>query len=247
MIFAAIADIHGNCAALEAVLEDIAKQGIKNIVNLGDCFSGPLEAGFTGDLLLSKWIPAVRGNHDRELIDRAPEEMGSWEKTAYAQLTEAHLDWLRTLPFSLVFQDVAYCCHGSPRDDLEYWLETLSPEGVLKLRPLAEIEAMAEGISEPLMLCGHTHVQRMVQLSDGRLIVNPGSVGCPGWRDDEPFDHHVEAGHPLASYAVLEATPRGWQAHFRQVRYDNLAMAEMARANGIGYLADALATGWLKT
>ena len=49
MIFAAIADIHGNCAALEAVLEDIARLGIKDIVNLGDCFSGPLEAGFTGE------------------------------------------------------------------------------------------------------------------------------------------------------------------------------------------------------
>ncbi len=76
MIFAAIADIHGNCAALEAVLEDIARLGIKDIVNLGDCFSGPLEAGFTGDVLVGNWIPSVLGNHDRELIERAPEEMG---------------------------------------------------------------------------------------------------------------------------------------------------------------------------
>lgn len=70
MIFAAIADIHGNCAALEAVLEDIARLGIKDIVNLGDCFSGPLEAGFTGDVLVGNWIPSIRGNHDRE-PDRA--------------------------------------------------------------------------------------------------------------------------------------------------------------------------------
>jgi len=156
----------------------------------------------------------------------------------------------------MVFKDVAYCCHGSPLDDLDYWLETLSPEGVLKLRPLAEIEARAEGITQPLMLCGHTHIPRAVQLSDGRLIVNPGSVGCPGWKDDTPFDHHVEAGHPLASYAVLEETGRGWQVYFRNIRgwqvyfrnirYDNLAMAEMARVNGIPYLADALASGWLK-
>ncbi len=246
MIFAAIADIHGNCAALEAVLEDIASLGIKDVVNLGDCFSGPLEAGFTGDVLVGNWIPSVLGNHDRELIERAPEEMGSWEKPAHAQLTAAHLDWLHTLPFSMVFKDVAYCCHGSPRGDLEYWLETLSPEGVLKLRPLSEIEAMADGITQPLMLCGHTHIARTVQLSDGRLIVNPGSVGCPGWKDDTPFDHHVEVGHPLASYAVLEETARGWQVYFRQIRYDNLAMAEMAKVNGIPYLADALENGWLK-
>ena len=246
MIFAAIADIHGNCAALEAVLEDIASLGIKDVVNLGDCFSGPLEAGFTGDVLVGNWIPSVLGNHDRELIERAPEEMGSWERPAHAQLTAAHLDWLHTLPFSMVFKDVAYCCHGSPRGDLEYWLETLSTEGVLKLRPLSEIEAMADGITQPLMLCGHTHIARTVQLSDGRLIVNPGSVGCPGWKDGTPFDHHVEVGHPLASYAVLEETARGWQVYFRQIRYDNLAMAEMAKVNGIPYLADALENGWLK-
>ncbi len=228
------------------MLEDIARLGIKDIVNLGDCFSGPLEAGFTGDVLVGNWIPSVLGNHDRELIERAPEEMGSWERPAHAQLTAAHLDWLHTLPFSMVFKDVAYCCHGSPRGDLEYWLETLSTEGVLKLRPLSEIEAMADGITQPLMLCGHTHIARTVQLSDGRLIVNPGSVGCPGWKDGTPFDHHVEVGHPLASYAVLEETARGWQVYFRQIRYDNLAMAEMAKVNGIPYLADALENGWLK-
>jgi diadenosine tetraphosphatase ApaH/serine/threonine PP2A family protein phosphatase len=82
--------------------------------------------------------------------------------------------------------------------------------------------------------------------ADGRLIVNPGSVGCPGWKDDTPFDHHVEAGHPLATYAVLEETARGWQVYFRNIRYDNLAMSEMARVNGTPYLADALENGWLK-
>ncbi len=44
MRFAAIADIHGNHLALEAVLADIRAQGIEEIVNLGDFFSGPLEA-----------------------------------------------------------------------------------------------------------------------------------------------------------------------------------------------------------
>lgn len=58
MIFAAIADIHGNCAALEAVLEDIARLGIKDIVNLGDCFSGPLEAGLPAMCLLATGFPA---------------------------------------------------------------------------------------------------------------------------------------------------------------------------------------------
>jgi len=44
MRFAAIADIHGNYLALEAVLADICTQGIDAIVNLGDMVSGPLDA-----------------------------------------------------------------------------------------------------------------------------------------------------------------------------------------------------------
>ena len=245
MIFAAIADIHGNCAALEAVLRDIERLGITDIVNLGDCFSGPLDAGRTADILVGQAIPTVRGNHDRALIDRRFEEMGDWEKPAYQQLSPAHIAWLEALPFDLVFKDVAYCCHGSPVDDLGYWLEQLAPEGFLHQRALAEIEALADGIKQPIMLCGHTHIARTVQLSDGRLIVNPGSVGCPGWKDSEPFYHQVEAGHPLASYAVLEETAQGWQVYFRQVRYDSAAAGELARANGMPALGNAIATGWL--
>lgn len=246
MIFAAIADIHGNCAALEAVLADIQKQGIEDVVNLGDCFSGPLEAGWTADVLLKNWVPTVRGNHDRALIDRAYEEMGGWERPAYQQLSPEHFDWLHTLPFSMVYKDEVFCCHGSPKDDNQYWLETVSADGIMHLRLLSEIEALAEGVDQALILCGHTHIPRSVQLSDGRLIVNPGSVGCPGYTDNEPVFHKVETATPFASYAVLEKTSRGWQPTFRQVRYDNLAMAELARNKGMDGFANALTGGWLK-
>lgn len=49
MRFAVIADVHGNCVALEAVLADIANAGIMEVVKLGDHVSGPLEARRTAD------------------------------------------------------------------------------------------------------------------------------------------------------------------------------------------------------
>ncbi|NTJ43044.1 metallophosphoesterase family protein [Agrobacterium larrymoorei] len=245
MIFAAIADIHGNSVALEAVLADIRKLGINDIVNLGDCFSGPLDAGRTADILIGEGIPSVRGNHDRALIEQSFEEMGPWERIVYPQLSAAHLDWLKALPFDMVFNDIAYCCHGSPKGDLDYWLDRLLLEGVLHLHPQAEIDALAEGIPQPLMLCGHTHIARTAQLSDGRLVVNPGSVGCPGWKDDEPFYHEVNVGHPLACYAVLEETAYGWQVSHRQVPYDNRPMVELAKRNGMKRVGNAIAHGWL--
>src|SRR5215467_12582230 len=69
MKFAAIADVHGNCPALETVLADIAALGINEVVNLGDHVSGPLEAARTADLLIERGFPSVRGDQDRILVE----------------------------------------------------------------------------------------------------------------------------------------------------------------------------------
>jgi predicted phosphodiesterase len=65
MKLAVIADVHGNSAALEAVLADIEAAGVTEVVNLGDHVSGPLDPGGTADLLMARGFPSIRGNHDR--------------------------------------------------------------------------------------------------------------------------------------------------------------------------------------
>ena len=80
--FAAIADVHGNRWALEAVLEDIARRGVRSIVNLGDNLFGPLDVDGTAELLMRLDMPGVSGNQDRELV-----EAGS-----------KHSPWLASLP-----------------------------------------------------------------------------------------------------------------------------------------------------
>ena len=242
--FAAIADIHGNAAALTAVLDDIARLGIADVVNLGDHLSGPLEAGRTADMLMPLDLPTVRGNHDRYLIEQDAGAMHEWEADAHAELTPAHLDWLRRQPATLVWRD-AFLCHATPEDDNRYWLDGVSPGGHVHLKPLAEIEALAQAIPQRLILCGHSHLPRAVRLSDGRLIVNPGSVGCPAYDDVTPHYHKVEAGTPLATYAVLEKAGGTWLATFRNVAYDHEAMARMAAGKGRHDWASALATGRL--
>ncbi|QLF68289.1 metallophosphoesterase family protein [Peteryoungia desertarenae] len=247
MRFAAIADIHGNAAALKAVLADIAAQGIapKNTVNLGDCFSGPLEATRVAVLLQSLDLFTVRGNHDRYLIEQRLEEMGPSDAHAFRQLSLEDLAWLKSLPFDAVFQNVAYLCHATPQDDNCYWLETVTPKGHVVLRGQAEIEAWAEGIEQSLILCGHSHLPRVLALSDGRMIVNPGSVGCPAYDDDLQVPHRVEAGTPLASYAICEQIDNGWVVNFRLIPYDHMSQSRLAMMNGRASWAAALATGRL--
>ena len=70
MKFAVISDIHGNLLALQAVLADIARQGIEQTVNLGDILSGPLQPAETADLLMAQDFPTIRGNHERQVLAR---------------------------------------------------------------------------------------------------------------------------------------------------------------------------------
>jgi putative phosphoesterase len=246
MRIAAIADMHSNYAALEAVLADIRKQSVDTIVCLGDMASGPLDARRTMDMLMALDAEFVLGNHDRYLIDRPRDKMGPWDGIAFDQLDARHLDWLRSLPATRVLNDDVLLCHATPGNDETYWLETVNPDGTIRMSDLSAVEAHAEGIAQSLILCAHTHIPRAVRLRDGRLIVNPGSAGCPGYRDRTPYPHLMQTGTPDASYAILDRADGGWQVALRLIPYDHVAMAALARQNGMAGYADTLATGWVE-
>jgi hypothetical protein len=145
MRFAAIADVHGNYLALEAVVADIRAQGIDEIVNLGDMASGPLDARRTMDALMALGAVHVLGNHDRYLIDGPPEKMGSWDRPAHAQLDADHLDWLRAVPPTHVFRDRVFLCHATPDNDEVYWLETVLPDGAVRMSSYEAVEKADQG------------------------------------------------------------------------------------------------------
>ena len=244
MKFAAIADIHSNSAALEAVIADIRRNGVDDIVCLGDVASGPMEAGKTIDRLIELNIPTIRGNHDRYLIEQTPEAMGSWDKLAHGELNSRHLDWIRSLPPTLIYLGDVFLCHGTPVSDETYWMEAVRPDGAVCMATLESISAAANSVDQSLILCGHTHIPRAVQLPGGALLVNPGSAGCPGYRDKVPYPHIVQNGTPDASYAIIERISGRWNVTFRLVPYDTQPMAELARANGQHEWISFLDTGW---
>ena len=107
----------------------------------------------------------------------------------------------------------------------------------------AEIEAFAEGIEAGLILCAHTHVPRVHRLRDGRTILNPGSVGCPGFNDTHPLPHAIETGTPSASWALATFAGGAWTTEHQLLTYDHDAMARLAACNGRAEWANALATG----
>lgn len=241
---AVLADIHGNADALAAVLQDAASHAPDALVNLGDCFSGPLDAARTADLLAGAGFAAtVRGNHDCYLCD--PDKMDAWDRLAHPRLSGATFAWLAALPATAVIDD-SFLCHASPQTDEDYWLEAYTPDGTARRAPLDQITGRAAGIPQTLMLCGHTHVARAVHLADGRLVVNPGSVGCPGYTDhDVSTIRHVCAGTPHAAYAILDRKGSQWSVSHRLVPYDTAPAIALARAAGLDDWVQALSTGWI--
>lgn len=239
---ALIADIHGNTWALDAVLADIDRRGVTQIVNLGDCAYGTLDPAGALDRLIARGIPTLSGNEDRVIHAPPPERAGGFDQGfVTARLSAAHLAWLRGLPDTLVLGEV-FCCHGTPQSDETYLLEEVGPGGV-RLRQEAALAGLLAGVTQPVVVCGHSHVPRAVALADGRLVVNPGSVGLPAYTDDQPHPHAMEAGSPHARYALLERTGAGWRVELVALPYDWEAAAAATERNGRPHRAAWLRTG----
>jgi putative phosphoesterase len=245
MRIAVVADIHGNVRALRAVMDDIKTLAPDTVVNLGDCVSGPLEAAETADVLISLAWTTIRGNHDRQLLDRPKEKMGKSDAAAFEELKNHHHAWLSTLDDTATLEDI-FLCHGTPGSDTTYLLETVEPDGRVRLATQAEVSKRLGSEHAPVVLCGHTHVPRIVRLADGRTVINPGSVGLQAFSDLEPYSHSTETGAPHARYAVLERAKAAdpWRVSFRIVEYDWDGAAKRATEKGREDWARSLRTGF---
>jgi predicted phosphodiesterase len=259
---AVISDVHGNRWALEAVLEDIGRRGVRDVVNLGDCLYGPLDPAGTADLLMALDLPTVRGNEDRLLVEEGGEgdepdaHAASSPSLAHtlACLSPAHLAWLRGLPPLLTAHGgELLLCHGSPGRDDAYLLWDVTPDGA-RPRPPAAIAAALAGAAAvtnasvagaartagvnpgaavvPVVLCGHDHLPRSVRLPAGTLVVDPGSVGLPAYFDDTPPPHAMQTGSTHARYALVTRDRDGWSAQDIPVAYDWEAAATAAARHG---------------
>ncbi len=192
-------DVHGNLPALEAVLADAAAAGAERFVLGGDyaLFGAfPVE---TVERLREFDAIWIRGNTDRWLVEDAdaPDNEFVVRSLAYSRETlgEAVSRELVSLPATDEVNG-ALVCHASPLSDMD----TFMPE---PQAPEAEREMLA-GATQDVIVFGHSHLQFEREL-DGRLLVNPGSVGLP-------FD-----GDHRAAYAIWRG---GRDFDLRRVEYD---------------------------
>ena len=182
MRVAAIYDIHGNLPALEAVLQEIGQAEVDHVVVGGDVVPGPM-ARETLRCLLDLDIPVkfIYGNCEVAVLEQmagqdpaaVPEQYRPiirWTARQLQREYEAILaGWPKTLRIGIDGIGEVLFCHGTPRNENEVFTR-LTPED--RLLPIFE------GLTAPVVVCGHTHMQfdRMI----GRTrVVNAGSVGMP--------------------------------------------------------------------
>lgn len=237
---ALIADIHGNLPALEAVIADLHRRHVQQVVNLGDSLSGPLWPRETAERLMAENWPTIAGNHERQLLTLAPSDMGFSDQYTHAQLDTSAWNWLQSLHQTLVIEENILLCHGTPYSDTVYLLENIA-HGTAQLAEEHDIRTRLQGANAAVIACAHTHIPRCITL-DGMLLINPGSVGLPAYADDQP-PHTMESGSPHARYAILEKRNGQWHGEHIALSYDHESAAAQAASLGREDWAYALRFG----
>jgi putative phosphoesterase len=232
---ALISDIHGNAVALGAVLADIARQRVDEIVCLGDVAAGGPQPCEALERLRALGCAVVRGNADEWLLGRLPageDEEGRRLRTivewARRQLSDADVALLEsfvpTIELDLGQSRHLLCFHGSPRANSDRLLAT-TPEN--------ELVRLFAGAAADVLAGGHTHLQLARRLERG-LLVNPGSVGLP--LHAGAVASSLPTGQPclpgFAEYALLEADA-AIAVELRRVPTDVAALEAAGRRSGM--------------
>lgn len=183
---AIISDIHGNLTALEAVLKDIEKRGIKRIICLGDLAGKGPSSVEVVDLIRERCEVVVKGNWDYFMTTVEDSEAISWHR---ARLGEEREAYLKQLPLYFEFYmsgKLVRLCHASPSDVFHRVHLPTPNEKRLKLfepTPTLDLEADVVGY-------GDIHGAHVDHIRE-KIIFNVGSVG-------NPLDF------TLAAYAIME-------------------------------------------
>lgn len=225
---AIIGDIHGNLEALTAVLKDLRKRKVSEVICTGDIVGYGADPSKCIQAIQNLNASVVLGNHDLYAVSDM--DLSSFNESARAtiqktrnQLTVSEQEWLQNLPLQLAVDipssltlkcSVVHSTMQVP-EAWDYLLREDHAHDALKAQ------------QEDIVFFGHTHVPALfslnqeteefianyplkegkVQLNKGwRYLINPGSVGQPRDRDSR------------AAYALFD--PENLTLELRRVKYN---------------------------
>ena len=228
MRIALIADIHGNVLALDAVLAELSRERVDEIVCLGDVAVGPQPVQAL-ERIEALRCRVVMGNWDAWFLNGFPTlasdsgsrlvEIGSWWAE---KLSQPHLEYMRcfepAVELALAAEATLLAFHGSPRS---------FEDGIFATTPVEELDRMLAGSRASVLAGGHTHFQ-MVRRHDEAIIVNPGSVGLPFYRHAE-----VMRIAPWAEYGLVTFESGRFAIELRRTTFDVAALVRLILSSGM--------------
>ena len=244
MRYGILTDVHSNTEALRATLDVLHRQNVDAIIHMGDVVGYGAEPNACCALLRKEAKLSLMGNHDAAVAGLIPLTWFShYARTAIEWtlnvIEDSHRDWLAASPYT--FQDGEYLfSHGSPISpgDFRYVFSRGEADGILAWMDAMGVRVVFVGHAHQCLVFGDTGAARtingsdadMLDLGEGRWIVNVGSVGQP--RD----------GDPRACCAVVD-TDTGRYEVFRCAYNIDTAAAKIYAAGLPDILSDRLAIG----
>ena len=235
MLIAFLTDLHANREAVSACLAHAKEQSVTQYAFLGDLVGYGADPGWVLDTVMehaSRGAYVLMGNHDIALLQDARNEMNAFAyqviEWTRAQLTPAHLQFIRDLPFRIEMEDLLFV-HANA------W----APEKWEYIDGTMDAMRSMHATHAQVTFCGHVHLPSLYHMTmtsktgefipapnsslllskQRRWLVIPGSTGQP--RD----------GNPAACYATFDTVTRALT--YYRVPYDTNAAAEKIIAAGL--------------
>jgi predicted phosphodiesterase len=242
MRYAIICDVHGNLEAFQVVLAEIERLKVDRIFHLGDVVGYNSNPNECIELMISKGITSIMGNHDAAAcglddplwFNSAAKQAVIWTRN---RLEPKCRDYLRSLPEQLIIDEQIMLAHGSPETRDNYILDWMDA-----MRQFVVMEKMTVNIC----FFGHSHLPALFAYrgfnhdlnehgrhsidKGNRYLVNFGGLGQP--RD----------GDPRTCFGIYDSDEM--YVEFFRLKYDVIKCAKKVEEAGLdSYLAERLMAG----
>ncbi len=179
-----LSDIHNNVIALDAVLKKFDKEDCKQVICAGDIIGiGPYPEETVQRVMSIPNLIAVRGNHEKYLLEGMPSQYPNDEKMGYeemkhhkwehSRLSESSIDFLRNLPYRAdltALNKKITVLHYSMNKNHQFIYASSPTEN--------DLSNMFQGEDQDIVIYGHNHTSNLCH-RQGKWFINSGSVGCP--------------------------------------------------------------------
>jgi predicted phosphodiesterase len=233
MKVAVLSDVHGNCLALETVVEDIKKVRLDHIVCNGDMIQSGPQPQETVQLLREMKCSIVMGNSDAWLMtgvetdahlisEERRKKLDIVRGWSLSKLTEEDKDFIKafqpTVTVDLGHSRNLLAFHGSP---------TSFDQLLLPSMPEDEFQEILKPYANSILTGGHMHLQLTRRLRDSQnFFFNPGSVGVAYNHEQSNENGLLD---PWVEYAILTVEGMGASLEFRRIPLDLNKMADIYR------------------